>query len=41
MIVETEGVVEVILNDLHRGYICDDDWDDNDATVACKMLGYT
>ncbi|XP_060575863.1 uncharacterized protein LOC132733271, partial [Ruditapes philippinarum] len=41
MIDETEGVVEVKLNDVHRGYICDDDWDDNDATVACKMLGYT
>ncbi|XP_060582502.1 protein SpAN-like isoform X3 [Ruditapes philippinarum] len=36
-----EGVVEVILNEVYRGYICDDDWDDNDATVACKMLGYT
>jgi hypothetical protein len=38
---ETEGVVKVTLNGVNDGYICDDDWDDNDATVACKMLGYT
>ncbi|XP_060591158.1 zinc metalloproteinase nas-14-like [Ruditapes philippinarum] len=38
---ETEGVVKVTLNGENDGYICDDDWDDNDATVACKMLGYT
>jgi hypothetical protein len=38
---KTEGVVNVTLNGEIYGYICDDDWDDNDATVACKMLGYT
>ncbi|XP_060597388.1 uncharacterized protein LOC132751247 [Ruditapes philippinarum] len=37
----TEGVVKVTLNGYYDGYICDDDWDDNDATVACRMLGYT
>ncbi|XP_053392372.1 zinc metalloproteinase nas-36-like isoform X2 [Mercenaria mercenaria] len=37
-----EGIVEVKLNGEYGfiGYICDDDWDDNDATVACRMMGF-
>ncbi|XP_053381160.1 uncharacterized protein LOC123552388 isoform X2 [Mercenaria mercenaria] len=36
---QNEGIIEVILNG-ERGLICDDNWDDNDATVACRMMGF-
>ena len=33
------GLVTV-LHDGHWGVICDDHWDDVDASVVCSMLGY-
>jgi len=33
------GRVEIVWDGI-MGTICDDEWDNNDATVVCRMLGY-
>ena len=35
----TEGLLEICNNE-EWGTVCDDFWDDTDASVACYQLGY-
>ena len=35
----TPGLIEVLHNEEWRG-VCDDYWDDADADVACRQLGF-
>lgn len=36
----TEGSVEMCINNSY-GAICDDFWDEQDASVVCLQLGFT
>ncbi len=39
-IAQSEGTVEVCVDNFWGGTICDSSWDSADAAVICQQLGY-
>ena len=39
-VVPSEGTVEVCVGETWAGTICHNRWDENDAAVICRQLGY-